>query len=295
MTSYADRLYGELVSTILMQGEHVKTRNSGAYRLFAPEVFRLAAFPLVQLRKTAWKKALRELEWFMSGLCDCPDELKDWWAGQLNPHDDLVNGYPWQLRAFSMEGEDEGFDQVAFVLDALRSNPYSRRILMTTWHPGEMANITKANQNPNTPTTCHGTMIQYSVSPDRDGKPATLNAYHFQRSADVLLGLPHNWVQHWALLTFFAHHTGLKVGGLRYQLGDAHIYDEQSHLQVAQAILKWASGYNPTEDAPRLVYTYGGEVDDAGLPAFKAADFSVEWPEGSVKSEPITLIRPKLL
>lgn len=288
--SHADRLYGDLIADVWTKGEHVRTRNSGAYRLFAPDVLRLDTFPLIQLRRTAWKKALLELQWFMSGDSRCPAELTDWWTGQLNPHGDLVHGYPWQLRA-----KADGFDQVAFVLEALRNNPYSRRILMTTWNPGEMADITTANQNPNTPTTCHGTMLQYSVSPGLDGKPETLNAYHFQRSADVLLGLPHNLVQHWALLTFFATHAGLEVGTLTYQLGDAHIYDEQSHVQVAQTIIKWAHGYSMTGEEPRLVYSYGGEVDSAGLPAFKANDFTVVWPEGATRSEPITTIRPKLL
>lgn len=294
MNSYIDRLYGELVSAILMQGEYVRTRNSGVYRLFVPDVLRIDEFPLVQLRKTAYKKALREMEWFMSGDTQCPVELQDWWAGQLNEDMRLIDGYGTQLRRapHSYNGYN---DQIRATLGDLRDHPFSRRILITTWNPGDMAAITENNDNPNTPTCCHATMIQYSVSADQDGKPKTLNAYHFQRSADVLLGLPHNLVQHWALLTFFAHHAGLKVGRLAYQLGDAHLYDEQSHLQAAQSILRWTQGYNSTADAPTLVYKYGGEVDELGVPTFKASDFSVEWPEGVSPSEPLTKVRPKLL
>lgn len=292
-----DSQYASLIDTCIIQGERIQTRNSVAYRVFAPRPLVLTAFPLVQIRKTAWKKALRELEWFMSGQSECPEELKDWWAGQLNPAGHLIDGYPWQFRSFSGKYVGaESFDQIAFVLDALRNNPYSRRILLTAWNPVEMAAITKVNENPNTPTTCHGTMIQYSVSPDRDGKPTTLNAYHFQRSADLLLGLPHNLVQHWALLTYFAHHAGLKVGELTYQVGDAHIYDEHSHLQTAVAIIKWYQAFTSSFDTqPTLGYSHSGEVDETGVPVFKASDFSLVLPEGRELGRPVTTIRPRLL
>jgi thymidylate synthase len=297
MTSTIDFRYACLVDSCLLNGERIQTRNSGAYKVFAPTAIEATEFPLVQIRKTAWKKALRELEWFMSGNAHCPPELLDWWAGQLNPSNQLVDGYPWQLRSFTVAGDgEEAFDQVDFVLEALRNNPHSRRILLTTWNPAEMASITEANGNPNTPTTCHGTMIQYSVSPDADGKPATLNAYHFQRSADLLLGLPHNLVQHWALLMFFAHHAGLKVGKLTYQIGDAHIYDEYSHLQVSIALIKWYQGMtDPVNNHPSLVYTPSGQLDATGVPVFTASDFSLAFREGEELSKPVTTIRPRLL
>ena len=296
----ADLLYAELVRALLTEGERVTTRNSSVYRLFAPDIFRFASFPLVQLRKTAWKKALREMEWFMSGDHQCPDELKDWWAGQLSEQMTLEDGYPDQLRWSATRG-DGRHDQIHGVMGALKHSPFSRRILLTTWNPGDMAAITQTNENPNTPTTCHGTMVQYSVSAGPDGKPKTLNVYHYQRSADVLLGLPHNLVQHWALLTFFAHHAGLEVGTMHYQLGDVHLYDEPSHVRVGLEMHRWLNtlrfydSFGTHEQGPRLVYTYGGEVDHVGLPAFKAADFTVVWPEGKEPAKPLTTERPRLL
>lgn len=287
----ADCDYQELLDGLLGRSEAVVTRNSKVYRQFVPLIYHFESAPLVTLRKTAWKKALREMEWFMSGVDECPEELRDWWAGQLSPDNKLLHGYPKQLR-YSPNSVNGMLDQVAAVLHALQTNPYSRRLIMTTWNPGDMWDITETNENPNTPTCCHATMIQFSVDPGRDGKPETLNTYHYQRSADVLLGLPHNWMQHWALLTFFAHHAGLKVGQLSYQVGDLHLYAEESHLQAAIEVTQ-ASRNDSVE--PMLHYHYSGAVDHIGLPAFKAADFSLSWPAGIEVPKPVTTIKPRLL
>jgi thymidylate synthase len=100
---------------------------------------------------------------------------------------------------------------------------------MTVWNPAEMASISEVNENPNTPTTCHSTLIQCFVSPG-----GILHMKHYQRSADMLLGVPHNWIQHWAFMLYLAHHTGLSVGSMYWILGDAHIYDEESHVLAAK-------------------------------------------------------------
>lgn len=306
MRTYTDVLYSQLVGNALLRGQRVETRNSKALRLFAPYPQDIQSLPLVTLRKTAWKKALREMEWFMSGHGECPPELQDWWKGQLvEDHDEpvlnghYIHGYPHQFR-YSPTSDGGAHDQVRYVLEALKGSPYSRRIILTSWNPGDMACISQTNENPNTPTTCHATMVQYSVDAGADGKPAVLNAYHFQRSADLLLGLPHNYVQHWALLTFFAHHAGLKVGQMTYQVGDAHLYDEPSHIAVALELSRWEEqgmrydDYTGPSDGPTLVYNYSGQLDHRGLPKFVAADFSVDW-RGMEPSKPLTDIRPKLL
>ena len=270
-------IYKELIKAIISGGYKITTRGSETYSLLPTPGLCINDFPLITTRKTAWKKALREYEWFMSGDAFCPEELLDWWDGQLNNYGCYKYGYPRQLRLF---GYCE-FDQIRFVLDALKNNPNSRRIIMTTWHPHEMSDITITNNNPRTPTTCHGSFVQFFV---RDGE---LIMKHYQRSADMLLGVPHNLVQYWALLLFFAHHANLKPGYIIWDFGDAHIYTEESHIKTANEIIEADALSHDIE----LVYEYSGELDDYGLPKFKTDDFKLK---GTVP-EPIVKTRPKLI
>jgi len=274
-----DYIYQNLLLQIHEEGSLVETRNYLCKTLFDLNPVTLISTPLVTFRKTAWKKALRELEWFMSGDTKCPDELLDWWRGQLDERQNYYSGYSEQLR-HSRALNNKGFDQVEFILNGLRNNPNSRRLVMTTWNPWDMAHITELNNNPNTPTCCHGTLIQYFV---REG---FLYAYHYQRSADVLLGLPHNFIQHWALLLYFAKQSKLSRGTMRYQLGDAHIYQHETHIEATEQILKLKS-YPFIENT--FVLRYVGEVSNT--PVFRADDFIME---GEIP-EPQVTIRPVLL
>ena len=241
----ANKIYAALLKEIIKEGDEVTTRNSDVYSHFNLPNTTFTQAPLVTVRKTAWKKALREMEWFLSGDSKCPEELLDWWHGQLNEYGWLVDGYGEQLRYSSYSDPDDAFDQVKFIQKALKENPNSRRLLMTVWNPGDMANITDSNDNPNTPTCCHSIVVQFFV---RNGY---LSMKTYQRSADMLLGVPHNWIQSWAMLMWFAHHAGLKVGSMTWMWGDAHIYKEESHLQTVSKILEAQA-----EDCPvELVYT----------------------------------------
>jgi thymidylate synthase len=281
--SSADIQYARLLAVVLYGGTRLETRNAVTISSLTTEPLTFWRTPLVTLRKTAWKMALRELEWFMSWDSKCPNVLLPWWEKQLDSDGRYLFGYPEQYRAFTRfdYGDGDSFDQIGFLLDNLKNHPHSRRLILTAWNPGEMAHICEANGNQNTPTTCHSTVIQFFV---REG---LLHAKHYQRSADLLLGVPHNWIQHWALLMYLARHTGLKVGSLRWDFGDAHIYAEHSHLQAVTEICR--PGQLP-ECTAELVYTFSGALDHTGLPLFKAADFLME---GDVPA-PITTIKPKL-
>ena len=273
----ANEIYTNLLKQIMMDGDVVTTRNSEVYSHYDLPNVTFTSVPLVTLRKTAWKKALREMEWFLSGHPKCPDELLDWWKGQLNPNNWLADGYGTQLRGSTFIGSmcADGFDQVKFIQDALKNNPNSRRLLMTTWNAGEMAHITERNKNPNTPTCCHSIVVQFFV---RNGY---LSMKTYQRSADMLLGVPHNWVQSWAMLMWFAHHAGLKVGSMTWMWGDAHIYRESSHLRTVSNLI----AFELTQDPPlTMVYTPTSED-------FKASDFTIE---GTIP-DPVVTTRPKLL
>jgi thymidylate synthase len=193
-------------------------------------------------------------------------------------------GYSNQFRhSGRMDYSNKNFDQVQYLLDGLRNNPNSRRLVLTTWNPWEMAHITELNHNPNCPTCCHSTIIQLFVRHD------TLFMTSYQRSCDVLLGLPHNLIQSWALLLYFAHHAKLNVGTLRWLLGDAHLYLEPSHQQAAQEIVS-RSVFTQVDNPVRLVYK-PNEGNGGQVPEFKAEDFEME---GEIP-EPMCRIRPTLL
>lgn len=276
--------YRGLLANVLDDGDVLETRNHSCYSYIDGLRAKFDSFPLVTIRRTVWKKALREMEWFMSGDALCPNELLDWWKGQLDPDGFYISGYGHQLRGYTSSNDYHDFtvfDQIKFVFDALKNHPNSRRIITTTWHPEEMSRIVETNKNPQTPSTCHGTIVQYFV---RNG---ALYLHTYQRSADLLLGVPHNWVQYWALLVYFSTHCDFKVGGMTWTFGDAHIYNDPSHLNCVKELLE-----NKAEEHDLyLNYQYSGKKDHIGLPLFKASDFNLE---GGDLPKPVTKIKPQL-
>ncbi len=273
-----DSLYQHALSTILDAGDVINTRNSWTHSHIALEPITFKRTPLVTLRNTAWKLAIREMEWFMSGEAKCPPELLTWWKNQLNEEDQYLCGYSEQFR-FAAGDHIHDFDQVKFILEGLRYNPNSRRLVMTAWNPYDMANITKKNNNINTPSTCHSTLIQFFVR----NEMLYMNSY--QRSADMLLGVPHNWIQSWAMLLWFAYHSKLKVGHLRWILGDAHIYCHETHIKAAKEII--ACSFNSLE-RNTFQLTYNPQNDSE---VFRAKDFFME---GFVPA-PMVFTKPVLL
>ena len=278
-----DHLYQDLLQTVSVYGDTIETRNALTKSCFDLDPLTFTQTPLVTLRKTAWKLALREMEWFMSGDMKCPDELMPWWKDQLGYGGMYRGGYSHQYRYSGFIGTQlNNFDQIKYLLDGLRKNPNSRRLVMTTWNPSDMAHITEINHNPLTPSCCHGSMIQLFV---REGR---VHMAHCQRSADLLLGVPHNWIQYWALLLYFARHSELDVGSLRWIFGDAHIYQEPSHLDAVKQLLRIP--VQPEVDNS-FNLLYNPSVDSTGVPEFKASDFVME----GVIPEPKVFTKPKLL
>lgn len=267
-----DLIYRDAIRWITLHGQSITARNALTQSSIDVPPMLFDATPLVTLRKTAWQKALREMEWFLSGDAKCPEELLDWWSGQLNPQGEYLRGYGSQWRAWNGY-----YDQIGPLIFGLMQHPTSRRHVITTWNPLDMANITRINENPATPTTCHSTVIQFFVRGD------ALHLSSYQRSADMLLGLPHNLIQSWALLLWIARQSGLKVGTMRWLIGDAHVYQDSSHLQTVFELLRADIKVQP--GGPELIY-HGGIGDE-----FKAEDFEMI---GEIP-EPVTKIRPKLL
>lgn len=250
----ADESYADLIRKCLA-GPKVTTRNSDCYRTVCQR-YRFTQTPLVTLRKTAWRSALREWEWFMSGsnrLDDLHPSVQSWWKPWASPIDGRIRfNYSVQFRHGSGQSE-ETTDQIAHLIDGIKDHPNGRRHVITTWNAADML-------HPDCPlTNCHNTMTQCFVDPD-----GTLNMKTYQRSADVVVGLPANWIQQWAFLTWLARLTNKKVGWLEWEGGDCHVYAQ--HRELAERIV----AERPLK-APELVYT--PTTDD-----FCAADFTLSSP-----------------
>ena len=273
-----DSLYQEALEKILNEGQVILTRNAWCRTHVELDQIIFSSTPLVTLRKTAWKMAIQEMEWFMSGDPQCPPHLLPWWKHQLNKEGCYLSGYSEQFR-YATGDFVHDFDQIRFILDGLRFHANSRRLLMTAWNPFDMANITKKNDNQETPATCHSTLIQFSVMNEK------LYMTCYQRSADMLLGVPHNWIQSWALLLWFAHHAKLSAGTMRWLFGNAHVYCHETHQTTAESLLKLHVNSN---EENTFTLRYQPKNDNE---VFLAKDFIME----GVVPEPSILLRPVLL
>lgn len=273
----ADKIYRKLLKKIQKDGELISSRNGLTRRHFSLPTISFNSIPLVTFRKIAALKAIEEMQWFLSGDSKCPASLYDWWGDQLSPDGHYFCGYGSQLIHYPNDNYN-GFNQIKALVDGLINHPFSRRHVITTWNPADMADITKINSNEKTPTTCHTTIAQFFVSKDNG-----LIMHSYQRSADMLLGVPHNWIQSWAFLMWLAAQIDSYADTMLWTFGDAHIYQEDSHLEVVNVIL--AHKVKVYDLPPKLNYKA-----KAGK-KFDVTDFELI----GKTFTPVTNIRPRLL
>jgi thymidylate synthase len=216
------RQYLNLMGHILEHGSRKQDRTgTGTLSVFGPQLrFDLqAGFPLLTTKKVHLKSIVHELLWFLKGetntryLKENGVSIWDEWAdenGELGP----VYGYQWR----SWPAPDgRHIDQISKVIDDIRSNPNSRRLIVSAWN---VADLDKMALLP-----CHA-FFQFYVA---DGK---LSCQLYQRSADLFLGVPFN-IASYALLTLMvAQVCGLKPGEFVHALGDTHLY--LNHLDQAR-------------------------------------------------------------
>lgn len=249
--NFVDLEYAAIIKRCLA-GKRLTTRNAECHRTRNAMVT-FDSTPLVSARRTAWRNCLREWEWFMSGSCSIAhlhESVRTWWEPWADDRGFVPNNYSNQLRGFT--GKYNTVDQVQYLIDCVKDHPNSRRAVITTWNTADMIHHS-------TPiTNCHGTVIQAFVE---DG---LLHLTTYQRSCDVVCGLPHNWLQYWAFVQWLAHRSGRGVGSLTWVGGDVHVYAE--HEELAKDIVMAA---DVAERTPRLVYTPTSED-------FKAEDFSLD-------------------
>jgi thymidylate synthase len=224
--------YHDFLRHIYLNGARKEDRTgTGTFSVFGYQMrFDLQwGFPLVTTKKVYTRGIIHELLWFLRGdtnvkyLQDNNVHIWDEWAdanGDLGP----VYGKQWRSWTGAKEeeyhyGEDGEFtdvrlrkvvvDQIKWVIDEIRRNPDSRRLIVSAWNPVDLPDMALA--------PCH-CLFQFYVSNNR------LSCQLYQRSADAFLGVPFN-IASYALLThMIAHVTGLQVGEFVHTFGDAHIY-----------------------------------------------------------------------
>ena len=234
--------YLDLMADVYANGKQRDDRTgTGTRSVFGRQVrYDLRkGFPLVTTKAIHWPSVVHELLWFISGntnvkyLQDNGVRIWDEWAdknGDLGPvygkqwrdfgggpdwyHDESV-GHPVPQWSY-------GVDQLSDVVEQIKSNPNSRRLIVSAWNPEEIGNMALP--------PCH-TMFQFYVD---EGE---LSCQLYQRSADIFLGVPFN-IASYALLTHMvAHVCGLKVGEFIHTFGDLHLYNdhvEQAELQMGR-------------------------------------------------------------
>ncbi|MBM3402837.1 MAG: thymidylate synthase [Bacteroidetes bacterium] len=219
--------YHELMQHVLQNGiqKHDRT-GTGTLSVFGYQMrFNLKeGFPLVTTKKVHLRSIIHELIWFLKGetnikyLKDNGVSIWDEWAdehGELGP----VYGSQWR----SWPSPDGGhIDQISQVIKQIRTNPDSRRLIVSAWNVAEIENMALP--------PCHS-FFQFYVA---DGK---LSCQLYQRSADIFLGVPFN-IASYALLTMMvAQVCELEAGDFVHTFGDAHLYNnhlEQTRLQLSR-------------------------------------------------------------
>lgn len=221
------KTYLDLVKHIKENGTFKSDRTgTGTYSVFGYQMrFDLnKGFPLVTTKKVHLKSIIHELLWFLNGdtnikyLKNNGVSIWDEWAtpkGELGP----VYGQQW--RSWGTQG-DETIDQITQVVNEIKHNPDSRRLIVSAWNPSVLPDVNlspsdNAEQGKQALPPCH-TLFQFYVL---DGK---LSCQLYQRSADVFLGVPFN-IASYALLTMMvAQVCDLKLGDFVHTFGDAHLY-----------------------------------------------------------------------
>ena len=219
--------YLDLLQHVLDNGTRKEDRTgTGTISTFGYQMrFNLEeGFPLLTTKKLHLKSIIHELLWFLAGdtnvkyLQDNGVRIWNEWADE---NGDLGHIYGYQWRSWP-DYNGGHIDQIQEVVDTLKNNPDSRRIIVNAWNVADLPTMKLP--------PCHA-FFQFYVA---DGR---LSLQLYQRSADIFLGVPFNIASYALLLQMMAQVTGLKAGDFVHTLGDAHIYTnhlEQVRLQLSR-------------------------------------------------------------
>jgi thymidylate synthase len=225
--------YLALLARALNEGdERIERTGVGTRAVFGHQMrFDLSkGFPLLTTKKLHTKSIVHELLWFLSGdtniryLKENGVSIWDEWAdenGDLGP----VYGKQWRSWAAP---DGRTIDQISWVIEEIKRNPASRRLIVSAWNPAEIDKMALA--------PCH-CLFQFFVAGDR------LSCQLYQRSGDIFLGVPFNIASYALLTEMMAQACGLKAGDFVHTLGDAHLY--LNHMEQAKEQLNREPGPLP--------------------------------------------------
>lgn len=238
--------YHDLIEHVLEHGSLKSDRTgTGTKSVFGYQMrFDLSeGFPMVTTKKLHLKSIVHELLWFLAGDTNVKylqeNGVRIWneWAdekGNLGP----VYGHQWR------NWNNEEIDQISDIVHTLKTNPDSRRMLVSAWNPSVMPDTSKpfsenvANGKAALPP-CHAFFQFYVSAPEIEGDDSTrkLSCQLYQRSADIFLGVPFNIASYALFTQMMAQVCGYQAGDFIHTFGDAHIYTnhmEQIELQLSR-------------------------------------------------------------
>lgn len=252
--------YLDLLQKLIWEGKEAKDRTgTGTYRLFGAQLrFDMRnGLPVITTKKIILRSVIHELLWMLSGsdniqyLKDNNVHIWDNWAdedGNVGP----MYGTQWRQWHGIENGREVFIDQLQQAINLIKSEPYSRRIVVSAWNPADMPNMALA--------PCH---ILYQFHPDPTSERLSMSMY--QRSADAFLGLPFDITSYALLLSMVAHVTGYKTGDLIISLGDVHLY--KNH---------WDAAVKQTHRTPLKLPTLYLKSDVKNIDDFTVNDIEIE-------------------
>ncbi len=251
--------YLDLLSDVIKNGDvRLDRTRTGTKGIFGYQMrFNLDdGFPLLTTKRLHLKSIIHELLWFLRGdtnikyLNENGVRIWDEWAdvnGDLGP----VYGSQWRSWPAS---DGRRIDQIANLIEAIKSNPHSRRHIVSAWNPAEVDEMALP--------PCH-CLFQFYVAEGR------LSCQLYQRSADIFLGVPFNIASYALLTLMMAQVTGLKPGEFVHTLGDAHLY--LNHLEQAELQLSRVPTALPVMELnPEVKDLFAFGYDDFKLTGYQA-------------------------
>jgi thymidylate synthase len=214
--------YKELASKVLEQGVIRPDRTgTGALSLFGAQsrIDLRTGFPVLTTKRVRWRNAIKETLWFLRGESNVSSlgcGIWDAWAddrGELGP----IYGVSWRKWTGTSCNNEviRQTDQIRSVIHDLKTNPWGRRHVVSAWNVSQLDEMSLP--------PCH-LLFQLYVSPDEMDRPHWLDLSWYQRSADICLGVPFNWIGYGVICQLIARECGLIPRFLIHTIGDAHIY-----------------------------------------------------------------------